>query len=152
MDKLVYTAASGLRTHMAAQAAIANNMANASTTGYRADRVLFDRLELKGPGLESRAPAGEASSGSHTTSATASTPPVVTATSPARVPARPSRRSSWTTIATRNTTPNAGASWSSSLPRTSESPTSLATTTPASAATDTTTMPIAAGTAPGISR
>jgi flagellar basal-body rod protein FlgF len=59
MDKLVYTAASGLRAHMAAQAAIANNMANASTTGFRADRVVFDRLELKGPGLESRAPAGE---------------------------------------------------------------------------------------------
>src|SRR5579875_872840 len=59
MDKLVYTAASGLKAHMAAQAAIANNMANVSTTGYRADRVLFDRLELKGPGFESRQPAGE---------------------------------------------------------------------------------------------
>ncbi len=32
MDKLVYTAATGLKAHMAAQAAIANNMANASTT------------------------------------------------------------------------------------------------------------------------
>jgi flagellar basal body rod protein FlgC len=31
MDKLIYTAASGLKGHMAAQAAIANNMANAST-------------------------------------------------------------------------------------------------------------------------
>ena len=46
MDKLVYTSATGLRAHMAAQAAIANNMANASTTGFRADRVVFDRILL----------------------------------------------------------------------------------------------------------
>ena len=61
MDKLVYTAASGLRAHMAAQAAIANNMANASTTGFRADRVVFDRMNLKGDGttLEARAPTSE---------------------------------------------------------------------------------------------
>ena len=61
MDKLVYTAATGLRAHMAAQAAIANNMANVSTTGYRADRVVFDRIELKGGGsrLEARAPTSE---------------------------------------------------------------------------------------------
>jgi flagellar basal-body rod protein FlgF len=61
MDKLVYTAATGLKAHMAAQAAIANNMANASTTGFRADRVVFDRIELKGGGsrFEARAPASE---------------------------------------------------------------------------------------------
>jgi flagellar basal-body rod protein FlgF len=46
VDKLVYTAATGLRAHMASQAAIANNMANASTTGFRADRVVFDRIML----------------------------------------------------------------------------------------------------------
>lgn len=61
MDKLVYTAATGLRAHMAAQAAIANNMANASTTGYRADRVSFDRILLKGGGaaFEARQPTSE---------------------------------------------------------------------------------------------
>ena len=61
MDKLVYTAATGLKAHMAAQAAIANNMANASTTGFRADRVVFDRLELKGgpAQLEARSPTSE---------------------------------------------------------------------------------------------
>ncbi len=61
MDKLVYTAATGLRAHMAAQSAIANNIANASTTGFRADRVVFDRIEMKGGGarIEARAPAGE---------------------------------------------------------------------------------------------
>jgi len=61
VDKLVYTAATGLRAHMAAQAALANNMANASTTGFRADRVVFDRIDLKGGGaqLEARAPTSE---------------------------------------------------------------------------------------------
>jgi flagellar basal-body rod protein FlgF len=61
MDKLVYTAATGLKAHMAAQAAIANNMANVSTTGFRADRVVFDRIELKGGGAryEARAPAAQ---------------------------------------------------------------------------------------------
>lgn len=62
MDKLVYTAATGLKSHMAAQASIANNMANASTIGFRADRVVFDRLSLTGGGAKfnSRAPSSEA--------------------------------------------------------------------------------------------
>ena len=61
MDRLVYTAATGLRAHMSAQAAIANNMANSSTTGFRADRVVFDRIDLKGGGasLMARAPTSE---------------------------------------------------------------------------------------------
>ena len=59
MDKLVYTALSGLKSQMAAQGVIANNIANASTTGYRQDRVSFERLMLKGEGLESRSPAAE---------------------------------------------------------------------------------------------
>lgn len=57
MDKLVYTAATGLQAHMAAQAAIANNIANASTTGFRADRVVFDRMTLSGSGMDTRTPA-----------------------------------------------------------------------------------------------
>jgi flagellar basal-body rod protein FlgF len=57
MDKLVYTAATGLKAHLASQAAIANNMANASTIGFRADRVVFDRLSLKGSPLETREPS-----------------------------------------------------------------------------------------------
>lgn len=59
MDKLVYTAATGLKAHMASQAAIANNMANASTIGFRADRVVFDRLQLSGSRFETRTPASE---------------------------------------------------------------------------------------------
>lgn len=57
MDKLVYTAASGLKAHLASQAAIANNMANASTIGFRADRVVFERLALRGSDFETRTPA-----------------------------------------------------------------------------------------------
>lgn len=59
MDKLVYTAASGLKAHMASQAAIANNMANASTIGFRADRVVFDQLEVKGSGFDNRTLSSE---------------------------------------------------------------------------------------------
>ena len=59
MDKLVYTALSGLRSQMSAQSTIANNIANASTTGYRAERVNFDRLILTGTGFESRELASE---------------------------------------------------------------------------------------------
>ena len=60
MDRLVYTAYSGLRSRMAAQAAIANNMANASTIGFRADKIGFEQLALKGGAHEARAlTAGE---------------------------------------------------------------------------------------------
>jgi flagellar basal-body rod protein FlgF len=54
MDRLVYTALSGLRSQMAAQAGIANNIANASTIGFRADRVTFDRMVLNGSPLDTR--------------------------------------------------------------------------------------------------
>src|ERR1700712_2708812 len=59
MDKLIYTAASGLKARMSSQAAIANNMANASTIGFRAERVDFDALLLKGDGFDSRQPTSE---------------------------------------------------------------------------------------------
>ena len=45
MDKLVYTAATGLRAHMAAQTAIANNMAKDSTLGLRSDRAVVYRFD-----------------------------------------------------------------------------------------------------------
>ncbi|WP_448662863.1 flagellar basal-body rod protein FlgF [Sphingomonas sp. CJ20] len=59
MDRLVYTAMSGLKSQMAAQSTIANNIANASTVGYRADRVTFDRMVLQGSGMDSRQMAAE---------------------------------------------------------------------------------------------
>ncbi|HEY0624253.1 flagellar basal-body rod protein FlgF [Sphingomonas sp.] len=59
MDRLVYTALSGLKGQMDAQATIANNIANASTIGFRADRVNFERLMVKGEGHDSRLPSAE---------------------------------------------------------------------------------------------
>ena len=59
MDRLVYTALSGLRSSMSSQATIANNIANASTIGFRADRVSFDRMVLQGTGMDSRQMAAE---------------------------------------------------------------------------------------------
>lgn len=56
MDRLVYTALSGLKGQMNAQATIANNIANASTVGFRADRVNFERMMVKGDGVDSRQP------------------------------------------------------------------------------------------------
>ena len=55
MDRMVYTALSGLKGQMSAQAAIANNIANASTTGFRADRVAFQQMMLKGGRASNRA-------------------------------------------------------------------------------------------------
>ena len=59
MDRLVYTAATGLSARMSAQAAIANNMANANTTGFRADIVSFDRVVLANQPLATRDMATE---------------------------------------------------------------------------------------------
>lgn len=59
MDKLIYTAASGLKAHLASQAAIANNIANASTTGFRADRVIFDQLSISNSASFAREPSSE---------------------------------------------------------------------------------------------
>jgi flagellar basal-body rod protein FlgF len=61
MDKLVYTALSGLRGRLSAQAAIANNIANATTTGFKAEKFDFDtRTLVQGSAqLQSRAEAGE---------------------------------------------------------------------------------------------
>ena len=55
MDRLIYTAFSGLNSSMLRQRVIAANMANAQTIGYRADTVSFTPMTLKGGGLEVRA-------------------------------------------------------------------------------------------------
>ena len=54
MDRLIYTALSGMRGSMAQQQVIANNMANAQTIGFRAERVRFTPMTLDGPQLEAR--------------------------------------------------------------------------------------------------
>ena len=70
MDRLVYTALSGLRSNMQAQASIANNIANASTIGYRSDRVTFDRMLLSGSPLDTRALSAEETTDADRTSGT----------------------------------------------------------------------------------
>jgi flagellar basal-body rod protein FlgF len=55
MDRLIFTAYSGLSASMVQQRVIANNMANAQTTGFRAELLVATPTTVKGPGLEARA-------------------------------------------------------------------------------------------------
>ncbi len=55
MDRLIYTAFSGLDASMIRQRVIASNMANAQTVGFRAETLTFTPITLKGDGLEARA-------------------------------------------------------------------------------------------------
>jgi flagellar basal-body rod protein FlgF len=59
MDHLIYTSLTAMRGAMARQAAIANNLANAQTPGFRADIAEAQTLWLKGNGLQTRAQASE---------------------------------------------------------------------------------------------
>jgi flagellar basal-body rod protein FlgF len=55
MDRLIYTAYSGMTGSMVRQRVIASNMANAQTIGFRAETLEFTPMTLKGPSLEARA-------------------------------------------------------------------------------------------------
>jgi flagellar basal-body rod protein FlgF len=55
MDRLIYTALSGMNASMVSQRMIANNMANANTIGFRAEVMASTPATLKGPSLEVRA-------------------------------------------------------------------------------------------------
>lgn len=63
MDKLVYTAMTGARQIMEQQAVTANNLANATTTGFRAQLDAFRAVPLKGEGLPTRAMVVDVTSG-----------------------------------------------------------------------------------------
>ncbi|WP_144395154.1 flagellar basal-body rod protein FlgF [Pleionea sediminis] len=54
MDKLVYVAMTGAKENMLAQAKSANNLANVSTTGFRADLQHARSLQAFGDGFPSR--------------------------------------------------------------------------------------------------
>lgn len=54
MDKLLYVAMSGARETMQAQAVNTQNLANVSTTGFRADLESFSSMPVYGPGYASR--------------------------------------------------------------------------------------------------
>ena len=55
MDRLIYTAYSGMSGSMVRQRVIASNMANAQTIGFRAEMLNATPVTLKGPSLEARA-------------------------------------------------------------------------------------------------
>lgn len=55
MDKFLYVAMSGAKETLRAQAANSHNLANASTTGFRADLTAFMTRAIEGPGYDSRA-------------------------------------------------------------------------------------------------
>lgn len=55
MDKLIYTAMSGAKQAFMQQAGVANNLANASSTGYRAQEHRFRAVPIQGGELPTRA-------------------------------------------------------------------------------------------------
>jgi len=55
MDRLIYTAASGAKHLMEKQATTSNNLANASTTGFRAQIDSFRAVPVQSEGLPTRA-------------------------------------------------------------------------------------------------
>ena len=54
MDKMLYISMSGLKQIMQAQARNSNNLANVSTTGFKADLHSFTDAQVYGPGYSSR--------------------------------------------------------------------------------------------------
>src|SRR5579871_444594 len=54
MDKLLYVAMSGAKETLRAQAANNHNLANVSTTGFKADLSAFQSRAVTGPGYASR--------------------------------------------------------------------------------------------------
>ena len=59
MDRLIYTSLTAMRGSMSRQTAIANNLANAQTPGFRADMANAQSLWLDGSGLDARAMSSE---------------------------------------------------------------------------------------------
>lgn len=55
MDRLIYTAMTGAKHAFLQQAGVANNLANASTTGFRTQEHRFRAVPIQGDGLPTRA-------------------------------------------------------------------------------------------------
>ncbi len=55
MDRLIFTAMSGMTDSMTRQRVLASNMANSQTIGFRAEMLYSTPVTLKGPSLEARA-------------------------------------------------------------------------------------------------
>ena len=63
MDRVIYTAMSGAKSTLSRQDALANNLANASTTGFRADLSAFRAVPVRGDGAPTRVHSIEATAG-----------------------------------------------------------------------------------------
>jgi flagellar basal-body rod protein FlgF len=63
MDRMLYVSMSGAKETLKAQAANNHNLANASTTGFRADMAAFQAREVVGAGYNSRVYATTSSTG-----------------------------------------------------------------------------------------
>jgi flagellar basal-body rod protein FlgF len=63
MDRLIYIAMTGAAQNFERQAIAGHNLANASTTGYRADTAAFQVAPVLGPGLPTRAYAMQTTTG-----------------------------------------------------------------------------------------
>ena len=56
MDRMIYLAMSGAGQAMDAMTTVAHNLANSSTTGFRADLNAFRSLPVQGEGQTTRSP------------------------------------------------------------------------------------------------
>jgi flagellar basal-body rod protein FlgF len=63
MDRLIYLAMAGAKATMARQDVLANNLANASTAGFRAEMQAFRAVPVRGDGASTRAYALESTVG-----------------------------------------------------------------------------------------
>ncbi len=63
MDEMIYIAMTGAKQTEYAQAVNSNNLANVSTTGFRADLHAFSSIAIDGPGVDSRVNAVVETSG-----------------------------------------------------------------------------------------
>jgi len=74
MDRIIYTAMTGASAASQRQAVLANNLANASTNGFRAEMSAFRAVPLRGDGASTRVFALEATAGHVDTAARRSRP------------------------------------------------------------------------------
>jgi flagellar basal-body rod protein FlgF len=63
MDRMVYNAMAGAKAAMQRQEVLSNNLANVSTSGFRAELVAFRAVPVRGDGASTRAYALETTVG-----------------------------------------------------------------------------------------
>src|SRR5690349_18047925 len=63
MDRMIYTSMSGAKATMQRQDVLSHNLANASTTGFRAELQAYRAVPVRGDGASTRVSALEVTSG-----------------------------------------------------------------------------------------